>query len=189
MDQNTHLFWTLLEPEHDRLQGFCRRIARDRDSGDDLLQESLLRALRRFHTLRDHQSFRPWLYRIVLNRYQNIRRGGAWKWLVFTDPAETNGAVCDPSPQLEAKRTLEVALRTLSAEERVLMALFEIEGWRLSELSRLLGHSESALKVRLCRIRSRLRDELNRTLARRERRALRNARKERIWIAVKPNVD
>jgi RNA polymerase sigma-70 factor (ECF subfamily) len=189
MHRNTDHFWTLLEPEHDRLRGFCRRITGDRDRGDDLCQEALLRALRQFHTLREEASFRSWLYRIVLNRYQNTRRGGAWKWLVFADPAETEGASLDPSPHLEAKRALEGALRILSREERVLVTLFELEGWRLSDLSELLGRSESALKVRLCRIRFRLRDELNATLARRERRALRAARKERIWIAVKPNVD
>ena len=189
MDQNTDSFWELLQPEHDRLRGFCRRIAGDRDRGDDLCQEALLRGLRQFHTLRDTASFRSWLYRIVLNRYQNTRRGGAWKWLVFTDPAETDGAVPDPSPHLEAKRELERALRILSAEDRVLITLFELEGWRLSELSELLGRSESALKVQVCRIRSRLRDELKAILARRERRASRAARKDRIWIAVKPSVD
>lgn len=188
MDQNTEHFWTLLKPEHERLRGFCRRIAGDRDRGDDLCQEALLLAIRRFHTLRDPGRFRPWIYQIVLNRHRNLHRSSVWKWFVFED-TKAQGESVDPSPQLQARRTLEGVLHQLSAEERALITLFEVEDWRLSELSELFGRSENALKVRLSRIRSRLRADLNRTLARRERLALQTAGKEPIWIAVKPNAD
>jgi RNA polymerase sigma-70 factor (ECF subfamily) len=186
MHHDTELFWTLLESEHEKLRRFCRRLAGDRDSGDDLCQETLLQGLRRFHTLREHERFRPWLYRIALNRYRNSRRSGVLKWLVFK---ETEGAHEDPTPRLAARRSLERAMRALSAEERTLVTLFELEGWDVSDLSRLLGRTENAIKVRLCRIRTRLRNELNRTLARREREARESAGKEPVWIAVKSNTD
>jgi RNA polymerase sigma-70 factor (ECF subfamily) len=189
MDQDRERLWKLLEPEHRKLVGFCRRLAGDRDRGDDLCQEAILAALRRFDTLREPASFKAWLYRIVLNRYRNTRRGGAWKWLVFTESTDVDGAGSDPAPHLEARRALDVALRALSAEDRALVTLSELEGWCLSDLSALTGRSENTLKVRLFRIRMRMRDELSRTVARRERRALRNARRERVWIAVKPSVD
>lgn len=186
MHEDRELFWTLLESEHEKLRRFCRRLAGDRDSGDDLCQEALLQALRRFHTLREHGRFRPWLYQIALNRYRNSRRSGVLKWLVFK---ETEGVHEDPTPQLAARRALDRAMRTLSADERALVVLFELEGWGASELAPFLGRSENAVKVKLCRIRTRLRNELKRTLARWERKTRESAGKEPVWIAVKSNTD
>ena len=45
-----------------------------RDDGDDLYQDALVSALGAFEQLRDQASFRPWLYRIIVNQFRNRMR-------------------------------------------------------------------------------------------------------------------
>jgi RNA polymerase sigma-70 factor (ECF subfamily) len=190
MDRHRDLFWELLEAEHPRFRAFCRRLAGDRNRGDDLCQDSLVAALRRFDTLRDKSLFRAWLYRIVVNRYRNSRR--SWRrWLRLTESNHGNGSGPDPGAHHDAKRTLELAMRSLTPDERALISLHELEGWSVRDLVALTGRSESALKVRLFRIRRCMRDELLRRAARMEavRKANTAERKERLWIVKSPGVD
>ena len=191
MERKSDPFWELLEPEHHKVRAFCRKLAGDRDRGDDLCQEALLAAWRRINTLRDPGCFRPWLYRIVVNRYRNAYRDSFWRrFLPLEGVNSGNGAGPDPGEHHDAKRLLGWALRRLSAEERALVTLFELEGWSLADLAALTGRPEGALKVRLFRIRRKMRDALARRLARTtENRAKTATRKERLWIVTKPGID
>ena len=47
------LFWQLLEPLHPKAESFCRRVAANFEDGNDLYQEAVLQAMRKFAGLRD----------------------------------------------------------------------------------------------------------------------------------------
>jgi RNA polymerase sigma factor (sigma-70 family) len=74
MDETGARFWELLEPEYRRAMLFCRKLATDRERGDDLFQDALVAALTRFSGLRDEKAFRPWLYRIIVNTFRSKTR-------------------------------------------------------------------------------------------------------------------
>ena len=76
---NNDRFWTLLEPVHGQAEGFCRRLAGNRDDGDDLYQDSLLVAMRKIGSLRDETAFRPWLFKLIINRFRNRSREAWWR--------------------------------------------------------------------------------------------------------------
>ncbi|HEX5333111.1 MAG TPA: sigma-70 family RNA polymerase sigma factor [Cellulomonas sp.] len=57
----------LLVPEVPSLLRYARTIARSRESAEDLVQETLLRALQRADTFRGESSLRTWLHRILHN--------------------------------------------------------------------------------------------------------------------------
>ena len=78
MDVKSDEFWRLVEPEHLKARAFCRKLAGNREDGDDLYQESLVRALSGFNGLRKSSSFRPWLYRIIINTFKSIKRSFFW---------------------------------------------------------------------------------------------------------------
>ena len=185
-------FWELLEPEHPRVRAYCRRLAGNREDGDDLCQEALVAAFQRFESLRDTERFRPWLYRIVVNRYRNARRGSFWRRFV---PAaggnEVEAAGADPNDVHEAGRLLERAFVGIGSADRALLVLFETEGWSAGELGQLLGISEAATRVRLCRIRMKMRKALARHAARvaKRHRSTVAVREERLCIVTKPNAD
>ncbi|MDX9858570.1 MAG: RNA polymerase sigma factor [candidate division Zixibacteria bacterium] len=163
---NAHdLFWRLLEPEHRRAEAFCRRLARGSDDGDDLYQEGLLTALRKFDSLRDPGSFRPWLYRILVNTYRNRNRTPWWRRRVsLTGHAIEPSAGPDPAEAHAARRWLQRGLAVLSAEDRALVCLYELEGWSVADLAAMAGRPEGTIKARLARSREKMRRAIERCL-------------------------
>ena len=116
---NSDLFWQLLEPEHPRAEAFCRKLTGDRDQGDDLYQDGLLVAMRKFDDLRDPKAFRHWLYRILVNQYKNRNRRPWWRRRVAVDDEFfDNSSSHDPEGTLTAQRWLGRAFRALDPADR-----------------------------------------------------------------------
>lgn len=64
----------VIGPELDPLYGYCMRLAGDPDDAQDLVQETLLRAVRRGSTLRDPARARAWLFAIATNCWRDLGR-------------------------------------------------------------------------------------------------------------------
>lgn len=57
----------------DRLYGYCVRLASSPTDAEDLLQETLLRAMRAFAGLRDRDRVKGWLFAIATNCWRTSR--------------------------------------------------------------------------------------------------------------------
>ncbi len=161
---NRDLFWRYLESEHPKMEAFCRRLAGNRDDGDDLYQDALLAAMRKLDTLAKPESFKPWLYRIIINMYKTRKRREWWRSQLRMNRPQDHGLVADNSGRITARIWLERAFKAVSAEERALVTLFEIEGWSVAELARMHNKPEGTIKSRLSRARKKMREELKRYL-------------------------
>ena len=147
------------------MEAFCRKLAGNRDDGDDLYQDALLTAMRRLGTLSKPTSFRPWLYRIIVNMYKSNRRR-AWlrsRLRLGKLPAD-NRITSDEAGRITARIWLERAFRAISAEDKALITLFELEGWSVGELAAMYGKPEGTIKSRLSRARKKMREELEKHL-------------------------
>jgi RNA polymerase sigma-70 factor, ECF subfamily len=165
VNKERDLFWTLLEAEHPKAEAFCRRLAGSHADGDDLYQDSLLLAIRKFAKLRDQAAFRPWLYRIIINSYVNgYREPWRKKQIPLTTELMETLAGDDPSDTYNAKRWIAIAMDTLSPDDRALVTLFELERWSIAELARLQGKPEGTIKSRLSRARTKMREMIARYL-------------------------
>jgi RNA polymerase sigma-70 factor (ECF subfamily) len=58
----------------DRLYGFCLRLTNDRSDAEDLVQETLLRAMRAYDGLRDGSRAKGWLFAIATNAWRDVSR-------------------------------------------------------------------------------------------------------------------
>lgn len=150
------------------LYGICFRLVGDGATADDLVQETLVRALRDLTQLREENRFRPWLARVAVNvcRMHLRRVLGAPQALV---PESAAGAA-------EQRNSLEdetsEALLALDRRDRRLLALFYGEGLSHRELAEVLSLSASAVKSRLHRSRERLRKEMLAIMSEEERERL-----------------
>jgi len=161
MQLNREQFWRLLEPMHPQAESFCRKLAGNRLDGDDLYQEAVLCALTHSDSLRKEEAFKPWLYRIILNRFRNRARREWWRrHLRLSDLRPDEEPSRDPTSGLDSKRYLELAMAHLKTKERALVTLFELEGWSLREVASLLDEPEGTIKARLSRARARMRKAL-----------------------------
>jgi len=192
METDKELFWSLLEPEYGGAQMFCRKLVGNRELGDDLFQDALVSAFTKFASLREHDSFRPWLYRIMINAFRSSVRRPWWKRFVPMSPELQLSLVGDdPLDILTARRWLDRAFRALAPEAQALVTLHELEGWPVSDLAALYDKTEGAIKAALFRARKKMKDAIlrfgeNHTVESREADLL---RKERECVAAKPELE
>lgn len=161
MKNDNTLFWKLLEKEYEMIKAYCYKLADNIENGDDLLQNSILKAQEHFGELRQTDKFRPWLYRIISNSYKSTFRKPWWKKVLpMSDEIETQLGTTNPSAFYDAKRKLQLAFDVLSANDRILVTLFELEGWKTGEISKMTGRSEGSIKMSLSRARNKMRKRL-----------------------------
>jgi RNA polymerase sigma-70 factor (ECF subfamily) len=161
MTDNKELFWELMEPEYFKAMMFCRKLTGNREQGDDLFQDALVTAFTRFPSLRDRSAFRPWIYRILVNTFRSSIRRPWYKRLVpLTSEVELRLTGDDPVEVHTARRWLGRAFQALSAREKALVTLHELEGWPISELADLYGKTEGAVKAGLFRARRKMKKAL-----------------------------
>ncbi|MFH2047913.1 MAG: RNA polymerase sigma factor [bacterium] len=157
MDNKQDRFRKLLEPEYIGAMMFCRKLMADRDIGDDLYQDALVNAYTKFGDLRDDSSFKPWLYRIIMNTSKSKTRLKLPKLFKSIDKIpELNLISKDPTDQYTAQRWLKYAFQFLSPKEKGLIVLYELEEWNIREIAELFNKPESSIKQHLFRIRNKM---------------------------------
>ena len=67
-------FHRLIEREIPRLRRYARALTRSADRADDLVQETLMRAIAKGHLWQEGTDIRAWLFTIMHNQYVNMVR-------------------------------------------------------------------------------------------------------------------
>lgn len=156
-------FARLLEPVHVAAMRFARRLCTTREDAEDLYHDAVLGAWHGLTGLRDRGQFKPWFFRILVNSYRNRQRRARWRRVFMPDrgglPADGEEATAstDPRGVLDARRWIERGMRALSAEDRALVILFEIEQSTIAEIAQIWKAPEGTIKSRLSRARARMR--------------------------------
>src|SRR5216684_766431 len=146
-----------IEAEIPFLQRVVRRWYRQPADADDLVQDTLLRALASAHLWQPGSNLRAWLVTIMRNQFLETV-GRARRWDAVAEIIDT--ADHRVSADLEARLTLrdvERAFRRLSAKQRSAVLLAGIEGKSYTEVARMMGLSADAVRCHLARARQRLR--------------------------------
>ena len=136
-------------------------VLRDSGGAEDAVQEAYLRAYRRLGDLEEPAAFPGWLRRIVMTAALNLRRVRRVTLLDLDDVL--SAPVLDESETRwsDAQRhRLAAALLALSAEERRICDRRYHGGWSLGRLAEAAGMTETTMRKRLQRIRSRLRQHI-----------------------------
>jgi RNA polymerase sigma-70 factor, ECF subfamily len=85
-------------PHLDRLYGYCIRLVNDPVDAEDLLQDTLLHAMRGFSELRDVAHAKSWLFAIATNRWRDAARSREREVTTTTlDDVEASEAIDDYS--------------------------------------------------------------------------------------------
>jgi RNA polymerase sigma-70 factor (ECF subfamily) len=165
----------LLPAEVPGLLRFARTMTRDGQQAEDLVQDTLARALDRAQTFRGEAALATWLHRILHNLAVDRSRRereipvedvvdaveAAWR----EDAYSVDSAVV--VARAETRDELEDALVHLPVVYRVAVLLHDAEGLTVKEIADIQGVSLPAAKQRLRRGRMRLVTELGRGAERR----------------------
>jgi RNA polymerase sigma-70 factor (ECF subfamily) len=140
-----------------RLRRYARALTGDRARADDLVQDTLERAMVKFHLWRPDSDLRAWMFTIMHNLYVNQLRTQPADMSVDLDD-ETNHVAVRPtqSDQLEV-RDVQAALLQLPEEQREVLLLVGLEQLSYAEAAAILGVPAGTVMSRLSRARARLR--------------------------------
>jgi len=151
-------FHSLLEAEIPRLRRYARALVRDRDRADDLVQDTLMRALAKQHLWEPGTNLRAWLFTLMHNQHVNSVRRPA-RESVQLDTEEMSGsliATTDPTASCQL-RELDRGLARLPEEQREVILLVGLEGIRYDEAAAILNVPIGTVRSRLFRGRESLR--------------------------------
>ena len=164
-------FWDLAAPSVDAIYRLAHRLVRSDEDAEDVVQESYLQALKAIGEFRGHSRFTTWIHRIAVN--QALMKLRKRRKDVFSIDAVDSGEIgyplslmdwsesaLDEVVRQEAVGTLESAIEELPIDLKTVVVLRDVNGLSNEEAAQALDLPIGAVKWRLHRARSLLRDRL-----------------------------
>jgi RNA polymerase sigma-70 factor (ECF subfamily) len=139
------------------LRRYARALTRDADLADDLVQDTLVRALRSEHLFHGGE-VRSWLYTILTNLNRNRLRSLSRRPSLL--PLEDNDAPDLAGPEAGG-RDIERALAALVDEQRNALLLVVLEGLTYREVAEVQGVPIGTVMSRLARARVQIKSYLD----------------------------
>jgi len=176
-------FQALVLPYQHELIVHCYRMLGSVEDAEDALQETFLRAWRRFESLRAQETLRPWLYRIATNvsldmidqRKARVRSMPTRAyppadpdkplpaplseavWLEPLSEEYLDWEAINPEARYETRESISLAFLTMLQElpgrQRAVLLLRDVLGWKSQEVADLLETSLPSVNSALQRAR------------------------------------
>jgi RNA polymerase sigma factor (sigma-70 family) len=134
----------------------------------DVLQEAFVKAYQSLGRFDMNRAFAPWFFQILRNQCRDALRSRQARFQ--TEVVDSGSGLLDPRAdiqrhrrsmeRLDARRTLWRALEGLSVEQREILVLKELEGFRYAEIAAILDIPEGTVASRLYAARLALRRAL-----------------------------
>lgn len=157
-------FPKLLEQQIPRLRRYAFALHRsNRSRADDLVQDTLVRALAKQHLWKPGTNLLGWLFTLMHNQNVNdVRRSVGREGFSYAvgEFHDTIASVNDTSASLQL-RDLERAMAKLPIEQRELILLVALEGMSYEAVAELFGMPIGTVRSRLSRGRVALRQMMD----------------------------
>ncbi len=143
-----------------RLRRYARALCSDRYAADDLVQDTLERALNKLHLWKPDSDMRAWLFSIMhsvfVNQWRSPRRE------VEVNMAEQPEVIVPATPfdRIELAE-VEQALLGISAEQREVLLLVAVEQMSYADTAKALAIPIGTVMSRLSRARASVRARLS----------------------------
>lgn len=160
-------FLKLYKPIHDRFERFCRARVYGNMDYEDLINDTLLIAYQKINTLKSETAFFSFLVgisiRVLANHHKKKKEDSFGEF----DHLNINDVNANSSRDAEISM-LYKALSLLPDVQRECIILFEISGFSIKEIMEIQQAKESAIKQRLKRARTSLKEILSHNLTTKE---------------------
>lgn len=128
-------------------------IVNDAAAAEDVTQEAMLAAVQALAGFDRRRPFRPWLHKLVVNRSLDWLRARGRRPEVVVDEPPAHAATRPDALSDE----LMLALAALHPEDRAVVVLRHLLGYRSREIGAMLGLPAATVRTRLARALDRLR--------------------------------
>ena len=164
-------FEKLYHKYQNQIYGTLAQRISDRDTVDDLMQDTFFRAYRSLHTFKGQAAFSTWLTQIALNVYRSHLRSQQVRqnWVYQTeDPEVVRNVIRDiipgtlPDQIVEKRERIQLvhkSIQNLPERYRKAMWLRYVMDWSYEEITQALRVPLGTVKTWLCRARRQLKNE------------------------------
>lgn len=142
-----------------RLRRYAIALAGSAADGDDLVQDTVERALKSLHTWEPGTRLDSWMFRIAKNRFIDKQRTAKRHPVAGSDVLEVADPALDGEREIEARsslRSVVKALQELPDEQRHAVALVLVDGLSYRDAADLLEIPIGTLTSRISRARESL---------------------------------
>jgi RNA polymerase sigma-70 factor (ECF subfamily) len=174
-------FAEIIAANYQRVYNVILRLVDDREEAADLTQDTFVNACRAYDNFRHESQVYTWLYRIAINLTKNrLERRGRQRMVegvsvdaplemseqeeLFRQIEDWRGDPDRIAANQELKRFVAEQVGRLRGDYKEVIVLRDYQGLSYEEIADVLGCSVQAVKSRLFRARSVLRDRLSRYL-------------------------
>ncbi len=155
------------------LYNFVYRFVGDRETAEDIVQETFLRCLRHSHQYPAIEQVSTWLYTIAGNLAKTeLRRRKRWHWIPigpsdddeqrtsFYEPVDKDRLPGEQTDSNRVEDTVVNAIHNLPEEFREAVLLRDLNGFSYEEISKIINCPDGTVKSRVNRGRLRLQKTL-----------------------------
>ena len=141
-------FMKLMDSQMQVLYKIARSILSNDDDAADAIQDTILTCWEKITALRENGYFKAWSTKILINRcYEIIREN-------------RNVTYVEELPEIPVNEGSDAewkeALAVLEKENRLIVTLYYVQGFRTKEIAAILGMTDGAVRKRLARAREQL---------------------------------
>lgn len=129
------------------------------DDINDALQETLINSYDKLHTLKNHDYFKTWIIRILINECNNIHRKRKRQLGLFRKVSDSMDSI--PYSEVDIQNTennidFDLLIKHLNYDERLVVTLYYKNKYTSTEISNILNVSVNTVKSRLLRTKKKM---------------------------------
>jgi RNA polymerase sigma-70 factor (ECF subfamily) len=159
MQGNTQAFERLYLLHHGRIYALCLRMTANTEAAEECTQEAFINAWRKLSSFRKESRFSTWLHTLASRvTLDYLRKHKSWLNVMRNQNTAPEPGYQDHWHELSAMDKLLIQLPEIT---RVVFTLHSIEGYRHTEISKLLSISENTSRAHVHQARQQLQEWIN----------------------------
>ena len=155
-------FGRIVERYLPRAMALAMRLLRHREDAEDLVQDAFLSSLQHIDSFDLSRPFWPWLSRIIVNRGLDLTASRSTRAAesLGDDVSDSRPTPAEFAERDEIRAEFQRTLAALPARRRLVVQLFEVDGFSVAEIAKLLDSSPATVRWHLHVARRQLRSAL-----------------------------
>lgn len=154
-EKNVEFFINQYELVYKDLYRFALYTLKNPHDAEDIVSETVTDAYASYFKLRNPDSFRAWIFRILSNKCKQ-------KLKEYIDKTmELSETIADKAEDLTENLQVRTAFLKLSKEERLILSMDIFAGYTSKEISNILNINENTVRSKKSRALKKLKERLN----------------------------